>query len=145
MGGSAVLTSPSPDIFDEVTAPAKGGDIFDKVSTPAPTPAAAQPATDWRDAYTQLTPHGQASADTAKEFVANPSVGTFLKGAAQEAGTAASNIGAGGLGMVLHPVETAKGIGKLASGAFDAVTGNPLPLAQDVAIPLARQASQQPL
>jgi len=68
--------------------------------------AAAPPAQpeDWRDKYTTLEPHG-----TQHTGVAPVDAGI----------TALSNIGAGGLGAILHPVKTLEGIGHAIAHPID--------------------------
>src|SRR5665213_594843 len=68
-------------------------------------PAAPPVSGDWRDKFTTPTQHNLKSLLPGKN-------GQFNAGAyAHEAGTALSNIGAGGLGAILHPINTAVGIG----------------------------------
>lgn len=115
-----------PDPWDVVsTKPVQQGDEW-AVKGTRPAPAEA-PAQDRRDQFTNITPHGTASQGTAAEFLANPSLPTFLKGAAQETGTALSNIGAGGLGMILHPADTLTSILRTTPPGqlYDAVRGKP--------------------
>jgi hypothetical protein len=68
------------------------------VTAPPVTPPAQtqdQPEADWRDKLTRVTPHQSDTPVHAVEDVF-------------------SNIGAGGLGVILHPVDTAMGLGKMA-------------------------------
>ncbi len=63
-------------------------------------------AGDWRDPLTGIRPHNLKSLLPGKN-------GQYDAGAyAREAGTALGNIGAGGLGVILHPVDTVTGIAK---------------------------------
>lgn len=60
---------------------------------------------DFRDKLTTPTPHGSTSeTGDIRELMTDP------KAVLREVGTTFSNIGAGGLGVILHPVDTAKGI-----------------------------------
>lgn len=87
------------DIFDQIgssTPPAHGGgDIFDQVGGGAPT--------DWRDKYTEIESQNKRP------------------GILGHVATGLSNIGAGGLGMILHPVDT---IGSAARMGAAAMSGN---------------------
>jgi hypothetical protein len=74
---------------------------INQIVGPAPTPTPAPKS--FTDSLTEIRPHNLKSLLPGKN-------GQFNAGAyAHEAGTALGNIGAGGLGVILHPVKTAEG------------------------------------
>ena len=59
--------------------------------------------------YTESTPTSSASAATVADMGVNGMTpAKFLKATGQEFGAALGNVGAGAMGMILHPIDTAK-------------------------------------
>ena len=83
-----------------------------KTVAPAVTAPTQPQDEDWRDKYTKIQPHG--SGDIRGLMVNPAAVG-------REALTTFSNIGAGALSVILHPVDTASGIARTVG---DAMTHN---------------------
>jgi hypothetical protein len=81
-----------------------GASLVTEDSPTQPTTKPSPPAEDWRDKYTKITPHNLKSLLPGKNGQFDP------KAYLHEGGTALSNVGAGGLGVILHPVDTAGGI-----------------------------------
>jgi hypothetical protein len=136
-------------------------------ATTAPDTSAPAPKKDWRDPYTKIHPHHLPTAEDIATFgsrsryvgreadngLANIGAGglgviaTFgsrSRYVGREAVKGVANIGAGGLQTILHPIDTAVGMGKLAYHAREAATGNSLDLGQD-AYQMGRQFYDQPL
>lgn len=99
----AILAKLSPEVKTGIMA---------KLKPPATPPPAEE---DWRDKFTKIDPHQRpTAADTANSPAALRYVG-------REGVRALSNIGAGGLGVILHPVDTATGFLKSALDTNPAV------------------------
>ena len=104
-------------------------------------PEDTPPVPDWRDKFTEIKPHDFLGG--MARIAAMPTPGTAFKQGAKEAarevGTSFSNIGAGGMGMVLHPLDTAKGAADMLGAAFDPSQ------APAVVSPMIAQFMRQPL
>ena len=81
---------------------------INQIFGPAPNTSSSDPAIpDWRDKYTEIQPHKKPTAAD------NATFGSRAQYVGREAATGMGNIGAGGLGTLLHPIDTAMGIGKM--------------------------------
>jgi hypothetical protein len=81
---------------------------INQIVGPAPNTSSSDPAIpDWRDKYTEIQPHKKPTAAD------NATFGSRAQYVGREAATGMGNIGAGGLGTLLHPIDTAMGIGKM--------------------------------
>ena len=110
------------------------------IGVKAPTPQTTEPTEqDWRDPLTKVHPHHLPTAED------NATFGSRSRYVGREAVKGVANIGAGGLQVLLHPVDTAVGMGKFAKDALDAATGNPVPMLVNQAVPLVQQLNEHPL
>ena len=115
---------------------------IDTLIGPEVLPPAASPAkADWRDPLTKIHPHNLKSLLPGKG-------GQFDAGAyVREGAKAVANVGAGGLSVLLHPVKTAQGMGKLVNDAATQMgsPGNPEHPFTDDLVDMGKQFIESPL
>jgi hypothetical protein len=119
-------------------------------AAPSSTSTAPEKKPGFWDSYDKkvaplVTPTQHDAEASGKAFLANPTAGTFLKETGKQVGTSLSNMGAGALSAILHPVNTVGGVLKTAydaspaGGLINSVQG------KDPIGDMAKDAIQHPL
>lgn len=112
-----------------IPAPQAAAPTYLDPTTGEPIQPSSAATPDWRDKFTAMEPHGT-------QHTGIPAVDAGI--------TALSNIGAGGLGVILHPVDSAVGAAKFTGAALKAGLGGDPSALEDQLRPTVQSLVEHP-